>query len=67
MIKVNEGTTDRWVRAVLGMMALLSGAVLGGPLGVVAVLVGGLLAVTAVVGWCPLYDLLGVDTSRARR
>ena len=55
----NEGTLDRIVRVVLGL-AVLS-LVFVGPqtpwawIGIVPL-------VTGMVGWCPLYALLGVST-----
>jgi hypothetical protein len=55
----NEGTLDRAVRIALGI-ALLSIVVIGpktawGLLGVVPLLTG-------LVGYCPLYGVLGVST-----
>lgn len=58
----NEGTLDRVVRVVLGL-ALLALVVVGPKswLG----LVGLVPLVTGLAGYCPLYRLLGVHTTRS--
>lgn len=58
-MKVNEGTLDRVLRIVVGL-GVLSTAFIGpqtpfGYIGVVPLLTG-------LVGWCPLYTLLGINT-----
>ena len=64
-MKQNVGTVDRGIRAVAGI-ALIGWALLGtsefawaGWLGLVPLL-------TAVVGWCPPYKLLGINTCSAK-
>jgi hypothetical protein len=55
----NEGSLDRAVRAVAGLAligATLAGAI--GPWGWIGVVP----LLTAAVGWCPVYTLLGVNT-----
>lgn len=59
MFKVNEGTLDRGLRAVVGI-ALLTLVFVGpktpwGWLGLVPLS-------TSLMGWCPLYSLLGINT-----
>lgn len=60
----NEGTIDRVIRAVLGIAALLGSLTLGlGTVGgIVLVVVAAVLLVTAAVGFCPLYRVLGLNT-----
>ena len=60
----NEGTTDRMLRIIFGL-ALLTLALVGpktpwGFLGVIPLLTG-------LVGFCPLYRVLGVSTCAAAR
>jgi membrane protein implicated in regulation of membrane protease activity len=60
-MSINEGTLDRIVRVVLGL-ALLSLAVVGpqtplGWLGIVPL-------VTGAVGFCPLYRVIGIRTTK---
>lgn len=56
---VNMGSIDRGVRAVLGVVLIL--LVFMGPqtpwgwIGIIPL-------ATALVGWCPLYSLLGMNT-----
>ena len=61
-MKTNEGVTDRAIRVVAGL-ATLSLLVVGpvpgwGLIGVI----GGILLVTGLGGYCPTYTLLGIDT-----
>ena len=55
----NEGSLDRAVRAIAGLVlvgATLAGAI--GPWGWIGVVP----LLTAAVGWCPLYTVLGINT-----
>ena len=61
-MKRNEGTLDRVVRVVLGL-ALLA-LVFVGPQSWLG-LVGIVPLVTELVGFCPLYRLVGTSTARA--
>jgi hypothetical protein len=64
-IKTNEGTVDRVIRAVLGVLILFGGMAkfLGSGAGMwVAYILGALLLVTGVVGFCPLYAVLKLST-----
>ncbi|WP_099826935.1 YgaP family membrane protein [Oceaniglobus indicus] len=69
-MSANEGKLDRIVRAVLGLILILlplatSIALFANPVmywG--ALIVGVVLLVTAVTGFCPAYRLLGVNTCR---
>ena len=62
----NEGNIDRLVRGVVAIIALiLAFAVgIGSVAGVILALVAVVMAVTAVVGFCPLYRLIGLSTDR---
>lgn len=64
-MKTNEGSADRIVRLVLGI-ALLGVAlgVLGISSigGIIAAVVGVVMLVTAAVGFCPAYAILGLKT-----
>lgn len=61
------GTGDRILRVVIGIVALIVGMTLRGAIGAgwayVADIVGGIALLTGLVGYCPLYALLGVRTS----
>jgi hypothetical protein len=56
----NMGQKDRAVRAFLGVIMLVYGVVFQNLVG----LVGLIPLVTAIVGYCPLYDIFGVTSNR---
>jgi len=59
MFAVNEGSIDRTMRAVLGVvivaMVFIGPKTPWGWLGIIPL-------ATAALGWCPLYTLLGINT-----
>jgi len=63
------GPTDRRVRVVIGVTALVVslvfcwGSTLGTIVGVALLLVAGVMLVTAAVGYCPTYQLLGISSN----
>lgn len=63
-MKTNESSTDRIIRAIVGVAALVGALVVGiGSIGGIVLLVlGAVLVVTAAVGFCPLYRVLGLST-----
>lgn len=60
----NEGTVDRIVRVVVGVVLVAAWAFgwLTGTLAVVLGVVGIVLIGTGAVGFCPLYRMLGMST-----
>ena len=67
-MKPNMGTTDRVIRAIVGVAAL-AGWPLGlveGTLGIIALVVGIVLLLTVLLRWCPPYDLLGINTGAGK-
>lgn len=66
-MKRNESNQDRGIRAVVGIIALLIGLfAVGGFLRALLIIVGLVLLITAAVGFCPLYRLLGINTCKVR-
>lgn len=64
-MKINEGTIDRVIRGIVGVILLVVGLVLvKGSVGVVLDVLGAILLVTGVVGFCPLYTLFHIGTSK---
>lgn len=66
-MQTNMGTLDRVVRGVLvAPVALIVASVVGiGTLGgIVLAIVAVIMGVTALVGFCPLYRLIGLSTDR---
>ncbi|ABQ88497.1 hypothetical protein RoseRS_0054 [Roseiflexus sp. RS-1] len=63
MFTKNEGSLDRGIRAVVGVLALIAGfTMLSGVWQIVAGVVGLVLLATAAIGICPLYSVLGINT-----
>lgn len=62
----NESTTDRIIRLLAAVVAVIAAFALGaGTIAGVALLaLAVILLVTATVGFCPLYRLFGVGTRR---
>jgi hypothetical protein len=59
----NVGRTDRYTRIATGAAVLGTGVTTGGPVrSLAAVGVGGTMLATGATGYCPAYDLVGVDT-----
>lgn len=65
----NVGTADQVVRIVIGVLlaAALVAGIATGPLAYVAALLAAIMLVTGVVGFCPLYAILGLRTRPATR
>lgn len=62
---INESTTDRIIRVVAGLIlaALSLGGVVTGTFGTVLIVLGAVLLLTGVTGFCPLYALLRIHTN----
>jgi hypothetical protein len=63
----NMGSADRWARGLmLGPAAIIAAVLLGvgSLLGIILLAIGAIMLLTATVGMCPLYTLLGIDTQR---
>ena len=68
-MRVNMGSVDRVLRAVVVAPALLVIALVvgaGSVVGIVLLALAAVMLLTAVVGFCPLYTLFGLDTCSLR-
>lgn len=68
-MKPNESTIDRIIRVVLGLLLIWLGlwplsGLQGGALGIIVGVVGLILLVTAITGFCLIYRLLGISTRK---
>ncbi len=62
----NVGRTERLIRAVVGaVLLILAIATLSGLWAWVAGIVGAVMLGTAALGYCPPYQLLGINTNKA--
>jgi len=62
----NEGNIDRIARAVVAVVAVILAIVLGGGWAIVFGVVAAIMAVTAAVGFCPLYRVFGMNTCKTK-
>ena len=67
MMKIGEknvGMIDRVIRIIFGiiLMYLLVGNMVAAPWSYLVALIGLILLVTGIVGTCPLYSILGMNT-----
>jgi Protein of unknown function (DUF2892) len=65
----NVGSTDKVIRLALALAAVVGAFVAGFTTvaGILLLVVGAVLAVTAVTSFCPIYRVLGMSTCPARR
>jgi hypothetical protein len=65
-MKTNLGWLDRLIRLLLAFLCFYRGLFLhnGSALGTGLIVVGSVLLVTALVGFCGLYHLLGIHTNQ---
>lgn len=64
-IEINEGSIDRAVRLVVaGVLIGIGLGVVRGPGGIAMAAVGVIPLLTGLSGFCPLYTLFGINTSR---
>jgi len=66
-MKTNESGLDRIIRAIVGIifLALYFTGTVTGTLGIVLIVLGAVLLLTGIVGFCPLYALLKINTNKA--
>ncbi|MCC0039694.1 MAG: DUF2892 domain-containing protein [Brucellaceae bacterium] len=67
MFKTNEGTVDRALRVIVGVVLLALFFLYSDASWRYFALIGIVPIVTGLVGWCPLYSMLGLSTCPAKR
>ncbi len=67
MFTLNESMVDRVIRFVLGavLVYVWYAMVVTGMLATVALVIGIVLMLTGIIGWCPLYSLFGIKTRQS--
>ena len=67
MFKVNEANWDRIARVVFGIILLVLGlaGVVSGVLAIVFDIIGVVLVATGLVGFCPLYAIFKIRTTKS--
>ena len=64
-MKMNEGSADRIIRIIMGIIILSLWFVLQGNAKYLA-LIGLVPLLTALLGWCPLYTIFGINTCKRK-
>jgi hypothetical protein len=62
----NVGTVDKVIRVIVGLLAIAGGILLQGVWLYVLVIFGVAMFVTAFIGFCGLYTLMGWNTQQAK-
>ena len=67
-MKKNVGSTDRIVRIILSLIfaGLYFTGTVTGTLATVLLVLGGVFLATAVISFCPLYALVGLNTCSSK-
>lgn len=67
-MNANVGNADKLIRLVLAVVAAVVAFSVGAgsALGIVLLVVAAVLLVTAAVGFCPLYRLIGMSTCKVK-
>lgn len=62
----NESNLDRGLRAAAGLVLLIVAFAVGvgSTVGIILIVLTAILFITAAVGFCPLYRLLGLRTNK---
>ena len=59
----NEGTVDRIIRAIIALALISAGYFyLTGVWAIVAYIVGAIMFITVLTGYCALYQIIGIST-----
>jgi hypothetical protein len=69
IMKPNEGTADRLIRLIVGVVLVIIGwPVLGNnTLGIILDILGVILLITGITGFCTIYKILGRNTLKAAK
>ena len=64
-MKLNEGTWDRIIRVILGLVLIYLGffsQVLSGTTATIVGIIGFIPLITGAIGFCPLYSVFKIST-----
>ncbi len=63
-MKKNEGPADRAVRVILGIILIAGGIFLLEAIWkILAIIIGAILLITGLTGFCTLYKVFGINTT----
>jgi len=68
-MKRNMGNADRFIRILLALVFayLYFGEIITGTWGIVLLVLGGIFVLTSLIGYCPLYSLVGLNTCGTKK
>ena len=58
----NQSNVERLIRSIVGLVFLILTIYIGGVLQIILAIVGALLLATGLVGFCPIYKVLKINT-----
>jgi hypothetical protein len=66
IMKPNEGTTDRLIRLILGVVLIIIGwpILKNNTLGIILDTIGVIFFITGITGFCAIYKIFGINTLR---
>jgi hypothetical protein len=66
IMKNNMGTTDRSLRSIIAliMIVLYYYEIISGTLGIILVVISAVFLLTSIIGFCPLYVPLGLNSCK---
>ncbi len=67
-MKTNMGPQDKTIRIIIAVIiaVLFFTKVISGTLAIVLLVVAGIFVLTSLIGFCPLYSILGVNTCKKK-
>ena len=67
-MKPNMGTTDKIIRIALAALVavLYFTNVITGTIGIILLVLAGVLVLTSLISFCPLYPLVGMNTTKKK-
>lgn len=68
-MRTNVGNADRVIRLVIPVIVILLSffRVVTGTFALILLIVAAILALTSIIGICPLYNVLGINTCKKPR
>lgn len=65
-MKTNVGATDKLIRIVVGIVLILVGVFSSGWSSKIWIIIGLIPLITGLIGYCPLYTVLGISTCKTK-
>jgi hypothetical protein len=67
-MKKNIGSIDKVIRILIAavVVVLYFTKVISGTLGIVLLIVAGIIALTAIIDFCPIWAVLGINTKKKK-